>query len=483
MRRKATSGIMLALLLAGMLTLAFNIQSVKAIGTIYIRADGSVDPPTAPILRSGDLYTLTGNITSDADGIVIERNNMTLDGAGYAIIGSASVWSTGVYLFGRSNVTLKNIDIEGFHFGLYLESSSFNHILQNTIKGDSYGIELESSSDNTISGNAITEIAQTAIELRDALDCCISGNNITDNSGGISLLQSYITEGGDHNTIFGNDITYNDWGISFSSYASINMIYHNNFIGNTQNVYVPKLGMSPNVWDDGYPSGGNYWSDFEKVDLYRGVDQNITGSDGIVDYPYYITETDNKDRYPLMGPFGAQVSEGFNVTVFPSPEVGLIFDQVTKSGSATATETTAAPPPPPGPPFLQPLYDIRVTAGFSGQVLVRIAYNPSGLDPERELSLRLLQVDIVPGDVNLDGVVNWKDLWIILIAMCSYPGNPRWNPSCDLNHDNKIDLKDLFIALRNYGKTSRWTDITTYVDTVSHVIYGRTDHFSIFGVR
>ena len=43
MNWKTVSGTMLALLLVGMLALAFNIQSVKASGTTYIRADGSVD--------------------------------------------------------------------------------------------------------------------------------------------------------------------------------------------------------------------------------------------------------------------------------------------------------------------------------------------------------------------------------------------------------------------------------------------------------
>jgi len=47
--RKSVSGIMLILLIMSMLTLAFNIQPVKASGTIYIRADGSTDPPTAPV--------------------------------------------------------------------------------------------------------------------------------------------------------------------------------------------------------------------------------------------------------------------------------------------------------------------------------------------------------------------------------------------------------------------------------------------------
>jgi len=49
MERKTVPGIMLTLLVASMLTLAFNIQSVRASGTVYVRADGSVDPPTAPI--------------------------------------------------------------------------------------------------------------------------------------------------------------------------------------------------------------------------------------------------------------------------------------------------------------------------------------------------------------------------------------------------------------------------------------------------
>jgi len=51
LRRKAVSGIMLTLLLTSMLTLAFSIQPVRASGTIHIRADGSTDPPTAPIFK------------------------------------------------------------------------------------------------------------------------------------------------------------------------------------------------------------------------------------------------------------------------------------------------------------------------------------------------------------------------------------------------------------------------------------------------
>jgi hypothetical protein len=36
-------------LLVGTLGLSIEVQRVEASGTIYIRADGSIDPPTAPI--------------------------------------------------------------------------------------------------------------------------------------------------------------------------------------------------------------------------------------------------------------------------------------------------------------------------------------------------------------------------------------------------------------------------------------------------
>ena len=48
------------------------------------------------------------------------------------------------------------------------------------------------------------------------------------------------------------------------------------------------------IWDDGFLSGGNYWSD------YTGVDVN--NEDGIGDTPYII-DSINFDNYPLICPF------------------------------------------------------------------------------------------------------------------------------------------------------------------------------------
>ncbi len=76
-------------------------------------------------------------------------------------------------------------------------------------------------------------------------------------------------------------------GIYIRSSSNNNIIYHNNFINNFQNAY----DECDNIWDDGYPSGGNYWSD------YAGVDSN---GDGIGDSSYNIPGGSNQDEYPLM---------------------------------------------------------------------------------------------------------------------------------------------------------------------------------------
>jgi parallel beta-helix repeat protein len=96
-----------------------------------------------------------------------------------------------------------------------------------------------------------------------------------------------------------NNIANNTWGIYLYA-SSNNTICHNNFVGNTAQAQVIPLEYV-NVWDDGYPSSGNYWNDYSGVDLNSGPYQNETGSDGIGDLRYTI-DSDNTDRYPLMGP-------------------------------------------------------------------------------------------------------------------------------------------------------------------------------------
>jgi len=96
------SAFLMALILVGTLIMTFDIGPVEASGTIYIRADGSIDPSTANITTIDDFtYAFTDNIVNDE--IVVQRDNIVIDGAGHTLQGTGS--GAGIWLSGRSNVT------------------------------------------------------------------------------------------------------------------------------------------------------------------------------------------------------------------------------------------------------------------------------------------------------------------------------------------------------------------------------------------
>jgi parallel beta-helix repeat protein len=441
--RSIVTASMVMLILVGTLIVAFDISPAQASGTIYIRADGSVDPPTAPISSSDNVtYAFTDDIN---DPIAAERNNIVLDGTGYALQGTGDGY--GIDLFGRTNVTVRNTQITNFGFGIYLDLSSNTDIRGNTITANNWaGIHLSSSSNNSIIGNTITANNRGGIRLLESsnynsvsdntfthdglfvrnsylntvenntvngkplayfegvadrsvgdagqvilVSCdsvkvenlnlsgtnvgvqllettnsvisgntiannlhgvlldsssnstitsntmttngigigltfssnsCIIDNTITNNGGGIGLSfysnynkisDNTITASdgvgiglnfySSYNSISSNTIAYNWAGIQFYVYdCSNNRFYHNNFIDNGQQVRIVASGHA-NVWDDGYPFGGNYWSDYTDVDSYKGQHQNETGNDGVWDHPYLVDES-TQDRYPLTQPCG-----------------------------------------------------------------------------------------------------------------------------------------------------------------------------------
>jgi parallel beta-helix repeat protein len=296
--------ITLITVLLGMLVLTFKVERVKAIATTYIRADGSIDPSYAPIRRDGNLYILTDNISS----VVIERNNMTLDGAGLTVQGSQASSYEGMYIYGKSNVTIKNINVEGFYHGVWFDSSSNSSISNSNIEANrGIGIVLSGCQYNSIVGNNITANREEGIFLLESsIFQKIVGNNITANGYGLSLYLS------SNNSVYGNNILRNNCGIRLQA-CSNNSIYHNNFLNNTNQVYTVD---STNTWDDGYPSGGNYWSNYTGLDSNRGVGQNQTGSDGMGDTPYVIN-MNNTDRYPLMTEYISVISEFSPFLILP----------------------------------------------------------------------------------------------------------------------------------------------------------------------
>lgn len=285
MNKKIVSAITLSFLLAGILTLAFSIQLVRASGTIYIRADGSIDPPTASISTFDNItYTFTGDVN---DSIVIERDSIVVDGAGYRVQGAGN--GTGITLAGRTNITIQNTVTEAFEYGIYLGSSSGNSITRNNITNNGNAIVLYSSLNNSITENNITANNNHGIVLHYSSNNSIAENNVAaNNHHGIYLFNS------SGNSMTGNSITDSLTGIYLYN-SSNNIIYHDKFINNTAQV---QSVISINVWDDGYPSGGNYWSDYaSKYPNATEID-----SSGIWNTPYVI-DTNNIDHYPVVPEF------------------------------------------------------------------------------------------------------------------------------------------------------------------------------------
>jgi parallel beta-helix repeat protein len=246
--RKPASIIMLSLLVVSALALAHSVQLVISYAwteTIYIRADGSISPPTAPISSVDNVtYTLTDNILENGidstSAIVIQRDNIIIDGAGYTLNGTQPAGGAiGIDLNGRSNVTIKNMKITAFDHGIHLESSSGNSVNGNNITANTYvGIELYSSSDNnSIGGNSITANNGEGIHFASSNNNIVNGNIITNNGEGIYLYSS-----SDNNSISGNNITANNGdGIHLQSYAyAERSVSGNNITGNS---------ITANKWD------------------------------------------------------------------------------------------------------------------------------------------------------------------------------------------------------------------------------------------
>jgi len=220
LKRTVSGIIVLILLFIGIFASAFNIQPVKSewTGTVYIRADGSIDPPTAPIQRDGNLYTLTDNIFSDADGIVIERSGVVLDGADYILHGTPSSESNGIYMFGIEGVTIKNMVINGFRRGIYLREISNVNITNNEITNSPVGIRFSEGTKGIIFRNKITNNSISGIWLWQVSYSSIIQNNLTTSEGFSIVLSSSA-----HTTMTGNRMEdsfgFYVWGFSIDAYV------------------------------------------------------------------------------------------------------------------------------------------------------------------------------------------------------------------------------------------------------------------------
>jgi len=325
----------LTLLLIGIVTLAFNVQSVKAESKTWtVDDDGPADfssiQAAINAASSGDTVFVRSGIYSEtltiakAISLIGENRDFTIiDGSEGPGSQALYINSNGVLVTGftvqngtHSNIMIVSDDnkIIGNRIanntwmgGVYVQYGAQNIIQDNIFCNNRQGIYLYwyTSINNLVINNSIMNSQSYGIEIWYSKNNTISGNVLKSNYEGIRLSWEAV-----NNSIFENTLWDNYVGVSLScdigDESSDNSFYHNNFLDNTNQV---TSFNSISTWDDGYPSGGNYWSD------YTGVDAD---GDGIGDTPY-IVDGDSQDNYPLKGMFSnysvSYQEDAYDVTI------------------------------------------------------------------------------------------------------------------------------------------------------------------------
>ena len=256
---------------------------------------------------------------------LINKNDLSINPSTYPNLGYLAL------------VNCTRMIVENIHLntqGILLAWTTDSLITNNDISSN-YGdsVILNYASNNKITKNNIDANSGAGIRLSYSNQNIVSSNYITRNQIGIFLIYS-----ASNNTITENNIADQDVGINFRT-ASSNLIYHNNFANNTKQVYdaywethgqpFSYILPSENIWDNDYPIGGNYWSNYSN--LYPEAEE--LDSSGIWETPYIIDEN-NQDRYPLLKPV--------DITLIQVPEVSDGDSSITPTEGSFPTTSVLA---------------------------------------------------------------------------------------------------------------------------------------------
>jgi parallel beta-helix repeat protein len=363
MKRTALALIFSLALLVAALAVAevkfVNLVFGQSFEAVTIKLDGSIDPQTAPITTFDNFtYTFTDNIN---DSLVIERDSIVVDGAGYIIQGSGS--GNGIELLGRNNVTIENVEVRGFYQGILIYNfSRGNNVFSVRTMCNTYGgICVDSSTDNNVTGNMVVggregiilsgnggnnSVVKNNIEgsefygmnIISASDNLVKGNNIS-NCGwhGIRLWMSSCNNGvyensvsgckvgievsysSNNNTVSGNSFSVNwivgvvigfripesgpEWGGAAENRIIGNNVTHNNL--GIELIYSKNNAIFYNNIEENNNSVAiigsyfNIWDDGAMGNHWSDYNGTDANHDGVGETSYIIDEN-NTDHYPLV---------------------------------------------------------------------------------------------------------------------------------------------------------------------------------------
>ncbi len=185
--------------------------------------------------------------------------------------------SAGMVITDSKDVVLRDSDIERSIWS----STGFMSITNLTVIGNRIAANMGS---DCVRLTHILTVAHNAFESNKGPGLCLDSSfdaNITDNRFANNTGWALLVYSSERVRTFGN-------------------AFADNYISGGSQAY--DSSPNPNVWDGGYPSGGNFWSNYRGADQCSGPGQDVcNGPDGIGDIPYAI-QVRGADRYPLMRP-------------------------------------------------------------------------------------------------------------------------------------------------------------------------------------
>jgi len=199
MRRGITILLVSALLLVGQ-GLVGQPWPSQAAAFVTLGSNGWSDPAVG----DWDPVTMTGTLRTDlAQGIQITAGGIVLDGAGHTLTGDGS--SAGVYVNKQNNVTVKNIHVQGFAYGIYLYSAQGNTVADSTANGNTtHGIYLNNSRNNTLTNNSASGNLCDGLHLEWS-----SSNTLTGNSASNNQQHGFYLSSAGSNVLAGNTMAGN----------------------------------------------------------------------------------------------------------------------------------------------------------------------------------------------------------------------------------------------------------------------------------
>lgn len=417
--------------------------------------------------------SLSNNIQNiillNSNNTLISNNSISNSVHGISIDDLFMPTSNGWYLQPSVNNTITGNNLHDNGVGCKLEDGDYT-ILNNTLLRNPIGIDLRDVSNSTIAGNTV--IGSNLNVNFPGLDVALFFHPLKywqlDSDLNIESVGA-IMFNGKSNMIYSNTVEDSYAGIiaGYLGYAQSNVICHNNFINNTVQGWEPS--PTSNFWDFGYPTGGNYWSDYTGINVKSGPNQDQPGSDGIGDTPFQHNTL--IDHYPLMTPytdlydiaiadsmttrefFGQQreiinisidivnlsiETETFNVTFQANSTMIATFQNISLAvGKSTDI-----------------IYEWNVTGLPYGEYLINASATPVPNETRIADNTRsLLTVHTIPGDLNQDGTVSSDDAGILGNAFLAAPGSSNWNPNADINGDGVANILDAIILANNFGRT------------------------------